>query len=253
MKNTYVFKPRKLLSTLGVMAIFGLPQLSLAQEAAQPVQAEEEEFFDFDEGAEPEVRIADPLERINRVTFAVNDKLYRGVFKPVARGLRILPAGVRVSFSNFFSNLGTPMSAASALLQADPRNAGTELTRFALNSTAGLFGFFDVASELGIEQDNEDLGQTLARYGVGHGFYLVVPFVGPNSLRDAVGGAATTMLNPLYDNLHDDTVLAINVTRAEIALSLDQDTYESFYDSALDPYVFFRTAWLQNRAGNVEE
>ncbi len=252
MKQIYSINPRQLFATLCLTAIVGLPQPGWAQDAPQPAP-EEEEFFDFDEGEEPELRIADPLEPVNRFTFAVNDKLYRGIFKPVARGLRILPAGVRISFSNFFSNLGTPVSAASALLQADLRNTGTELTRFALNSTAGLLGFFDVASDVGIESDTEDLGQTLARYGVGHGFYLIVPFYGSSSLRDVVGSAATAAINPVYDNLESGEIVAMNVVNAELTLSLDQDTYESFYDSALDPYVFFRTAWLQNRAGNVEE
>ncbi len=252
MKNTYGVKPRKLLASLGLVTMFAIPQFGFSQDTSQPAPGDEE-FFDFDEGAEAEIRIADPLEGINRVTFAINDKLYRGVFKPVARGLRILPVGLRISFSNFFSNLGTPVSAASALLQADLRNCGTELTRFALNSSAGLFGLFDVAADLGIEQDNEDLGQTLARYGVGHGFYLVVPFYGPSSLRDITAGAATSAINPVYQNLETSEIIAINVTNAEIALSLDQDTYESFYESALDPYIFLRTAWLQNRAGAVEE
>ncbi|MES2626664.1 MAG: VacJ family lipoprotein [Pseudomonadota bacterium] len=254
MKIINGFNSRQLLLSLAVMGICGLPQASFAQDAPQPAPAPaEEEFFDFDEGEDPEIRIADPLERINRVTFAVNDKLYRGVFKPIARGLRVLPSGVRVSLSNFITNLGAPVSAASALLQADPRNCGTELTRFALNTTAGLFGFFDVATELGIEQDEEDLGQTLARYGVGHGVFLMVPFYGPSSLRDITGSAATSALNPIYQNLDGEEIVAINVIDAEVALSLDQDTYESFYDSALDPYVFFRTAWLQNRAGDVEK
>jgi phospholipid-binding lipoprotein MlaA len=249
MKNTYSFNPRQLLA---FMAMFAIAQVGFSQDTPRPAP-EDEEFFDFDAGEEAEVRIADPLEGINRATFAINDKLYRGVFKPVARGLRVLPAGVRISFSNFFSNLGTPVSAASALLQADLRNCGLELTRFALNSSAGLFGFFDVATELGIERDNEDLGQTLARYGVGHGFYLVVPFYGPSSLRDITGSVATSAMNPVYQNLETGEIIAINVTDAEITLSLDQDTYEAFYESALDPYIFFRTAWLQNRAGAVEK
>lgn len=252
MKNFCSITPRQLLAALCLMTTASLSQVSWAQDAPQPVP-EEEEFFDFDEGEEPELRIADPLEPVNRVTFAINDKLYRGVFKPVARGLRILPAGLRVSFSNFFSNLGTPVSAASALLQADLHNTGTELTRFLVNSTAGLLGFFDVASKAGIESDTEDLGQTFARYGVGHGFYLIVPFYGSSSLRDVVGSVGTAAINPVYDNLENGEIVALNVVDAEITLSLDQDTYESFYDSALDPYVFFRTAWLQNRAGKVEE
>lgn len=252
MKKIFCIEPRKLLPSLCLMAAVGLPQLGWAQDAPQPAP-EEEEFFDFDEGEEPELRIADPLEPVNRVTFALNDKLYRGVFKPVARGLRILPAGVRISFSNFFNNLGTPVSAVSALLQADLRNTGTELSRFAINSTAGFFGFFDVAGEFGIERDNEDLGQTMARYGVGHGFYLIVPFYGSSSMRDVVGSVATAAINPVYNDLENREIVAANVVDAEITLSLDQDTYESFYDSALDPYIFFRTAWLQNRAGNVEK
>jgi phospholipid-binding lipoprotein MlaA len=256
MRKIYSVIPRQLLASLFLTALVGLSQSSWAQEVPQqaPQAApEEEEFFDFDEGEEPELRIADPLESVNRVTFALNDKLYRLVFKPVARGLRILPAGLRLSFSNFFSNLGTPVSAASALLQADLPNTGTELSRFAINSTAGFLGFFDVAGEFGIESDTEDLGQTLARYGVGHGFYLIVPFYGSSSLRDVVGSVGTAAINPIYDNLEDGEIVALNVANAEIALSLDQDTYESFYDSALDPYIFFRTAWLQNRAGNVEK
>src|SRR5688572_5910621 len=121
MKKICSINPHALLASLCLVTMVGLPQAAWAQDAPQP-PPEAEEFFDFDEGEEPELRMADPLEPVNRVTFAINDKLYRGVFKPVARGLRILPASVRISFSNFFSNLGTPVSAASALLQADLRN-----------------------------------------------------------------------------------------------------------------------------------
>jgi phospholipid-binding lipoprotein MlaA len=106
---------------------------------------------------------------------------------------------------------------------------------------------------LGLVQDEEDLGQTLAHYGVGHGFYLVLPFYGSSSLRDTIGTVATTAINPVYDSLETGEIIAINLTAAEVALALDQDTYEAFYDSALDPYIFFRSAWVQNRAGKVEQ
>lgn len=215
---------------------------------------DEEEFFVFDEDEdESATTIADPFEGLNRVTFAFNDKMYRGVLLPVARGLRVLPEPVRVAGSNFFDNLGAPISSISALLQGDVRNSATELGRFLLNTTAGLGGLFDVATRVGLEQDEEDLGQTLARYGVGHGFYLVVPFAGPSSLRDAVGLTATNALNPLYEELHNDTIIVINVVDAELSLSLDRDTYVALYDQALDPYAFFRSAWVQNRAGRVEQ
>jgi phospholipid-binding lipoprotein MlaA len=226
----------------------------LPAQAAEPA-AEDEEFFVFDEeGSEPPVTINDPLEGLNRATFAFNNALYRGVLKPIARGLRVLPEPVRVSGTNFFDNLGAPVSSLSALLQGDFRNFATELGRFVLNTTAGLAGFLDVATDVGLVQDEEDLGQTLARYGAGHGFYLVLPFYGSSSLRDTIGTVGTTAINPVYDilDLEAGEIIAINFTDAELALSVDRDTYESLYDQALDPYTFFRSAWTQNRAGRVE-
>jgi phospholipid-binding lipoprotein MlaA len=227
----------------GLLLCFSVPA------AAQ----DDDDFFIFDEEEDTSSEIADPLESLNRLTFAFNDKLYRGVLKPVARGLRVLPEPVLVSGNNFFSNLGAPVSAFSALLQADLPNAGTEIARFAVNSTIGILGLFDPASDMGLAQDEEDLGQTLARYGIGHGFYLVLPFYGSSSLRDTVGTIATAAVNPVYDNLETGEIIAINLTAAEVALALDQDTYEAFYDSALDPYIFFRSAWVQNRAGRIEQ
>jgi phospholipid-binding lipoprotein MlaA len=223
--------------------------------AEEPLPPEDEdEFFVFDEeGEESTATISDPLEGLNRATFAFNNALYRGVLKPIARGLRVLPEPVRVSGTNFFSNLGAPVSSISALLQGDIRNSATELGRFLLNTTAGLAGFLDVATRVGLVQDEEDLGQTLARYGVGHGFYLVLPFYGSSSLRDAIGTAGTSALNPVYENLEMGEVVAITFTDAELRLSVDRDTYEVLYDQALDPYAFFRSAWAQNRAGKVDE
>lgn len=237
---------------LGALALSALA--ALPAQAAEEVLPEDEEFFVFDEDEDESAStIADPLEGLNRATFAFNDKLYRGVLKPIARGLRVLPEPVRVSGSNFFDNLGAPVSSMSALLQGDVRNSATELGRFLLNTTAGLAGFFDVATEVGLEQDEEDLGQTLGRYGVGHGFYLVIPFYGSSSLRDAVGMAGNSAMNPVYENLETGEIIAINFTSAELALSVDRDTYEALYDQALDPYAFFRSAWAQNRAGRVAE
>lgn len=222
--------------------------------AAGPLLAQDDdEFFVFDEEEDQVPPVADPLESFNRASFALNDKLYRGVLKPVARGLRVLPVGLRTSLANFFDNLGTPVSAISALLQADPKNAATELSRFVINTTVGIAGLLDPATDMGLVEDTEDLGQALGRFGVGHGFYLVIPLMGPSSLRDMIGSSATAAVNPLYWDLDSGEIIALNLTDAEIALSLDQDTYESFYDSALDPYIFFRSAWEQNRAGQVRE
>ena len=216
-------------------------------------QEDDDDFFIFDEEEDDGPLVADPFEGINRVSFAFNDKLYRNVVKPVARGLRVIPAPVRTSGANFFDNLFTPVSAMAALLQFDLPNTRTEIGRFVVNTTIGVFGFFDPATDLGIPKDTEDFGQTFGSYGIGHGFYMVVPFFGSTSLRDGLGSMTNTAVHPFYKDISTGEIFAINAADAEITLSLDQDTYEAFYDSALDPYVFFRSAYAQNRAGSVDE
>lgn len=236
----------RLLSALFALLLGVTSPVVLAQDE------DDDDFFVFDdEDADAAPVIADPLEGFNRAMFAVNDKAYRYVLKPVARGLRILPEPVRIGANNFFSNLRTPISAISALLQGDLRNAGSETGRFLINTTVGIAGILDPATEVGLISDEEDLGQTLGRWGVGPGIYLVMPFMGPTSLRDFPAMIANNALNPMYQNIHDDTIIAINIVDAEVSLSLDKDTYEAFYRDALDPYVFFRSAWAQNRAGRV--
>jgi len=229
--------------------------LCLSFLASLPIQAQEDDddFFIFDEEEDDAPTMADPLESINRVSFAINDKLYRGLLKPIAKGLRVLPVPVRNSAANVMNNLGTPVSAMNALLQFDLPNTGTEISRFAINSTLGILGLFDPASDMGLIRDNEDLGQTLGSYGVGHGFYIVIPFLGASSLRDFVGRLGNASMNPVRSELGDDEFLILMLLNIEIALSLDQDTYESFYDSALDPYIFFRSAYMQSRAGQVDK
>ena len=226
------------------------PAMAMAQDPAADT-FEDEDFFVFDEGGEEEPEIADPFEGFNRAMFSFNDTLYRAVLKPVARGLRVLPVPVRSSVNNFFANLGTPISAISALLQGDLPNAGSELGRFGVNSTLGILGLFDPATGMGLEQDNEDMGQTLARYGIGSGPYLVLPLLGSSSVRDGFGFGINAMLNPVNTDLDVGEIVAIQLLNVEIALSLDEDTYEAFYDDALDPYIFFRSAWVQNREGRI--
>ena len=235
------------------LLVAGLCGTVVARASQDGKDAKDEEFFDYDEKEAPAVTIADPLESFNRASFAFNDGLYRIVLKPVARGLRILPEPVRTCFSNFFSNLNAPISAISALLSGEPVNAASELGRFLLNTTVGLFGFLDPATEVGLVKDDEDLGQTMASYGIGHGFYLVVPFYGSSSLRDFTGSLATNALNPVFDHLHTGEVIAVTAASTEVTISLDKDTYEAFYASAIDPYLFFRSAWVQNREGKINQ
>jgi phospholipid-binding lipoprotein MlaA len=230
--------------------------LLLLMLAAPPLQAQDDEddfFFSDEEMLDGE--IADPFEGLNRISFAVNDKLYRLLLSPVVKTYRLIPAPVRVSTSNFYDNLTAPVSSINALLQLDLPNAGSEISRFGINSTIGILGFFDPASLMGIEQDREDFGQTLGRWGFGHGFYLVVPVMGFSSFRDFGGRAAGSFLNPInhiWDPEVGEWLLYHSLDQIN-DFSFDVDTYTALYDSALDPYVFFRSAYVQNRAGAVDK
>lgn len=217
--------------------------------------------FDADFGDEfsaapvaTEQLIADPLQPLNRGTFWVNDKLYFYLFKPVARGYRqVLPRPARVSVGNFFDNLATPVRAGNALLQLNFRNFGTEIYRFVINSTFGIAGFFDPAGSVaGVKKTVEDFGQTLGRYGVGHGFYLVLPIVGPSSLRDATGFFVDSYADPLrYSDLETSEYMGIKLLDVENRLSLDRETYEGIVRDSLDPYLFIRAAYAQRRLAQV--
>ncbi|MEO1204560.1 MAG: VacJ family lipoprotein, partial [Pseudomonadota bacterium] len=136
------------------------------------------------EGARTE---SDPWEPVNRVVFKVNDVPDRYLLKPVARGYRaILPNPVRRGIGNFFDNLVTPRSMVNNFLQGKPDRGGSDLGRFLLNSTIGIGGLFDVASAVGYDVYNEDFGQTFAVWGMPDGPFVMIPFFGPSTLRDAV-------------------------------------------------------------------
>ncbi len=206
--------------------------------------------------ATPEKLISDPLQPFNRGVFWFNDKLYFYVFKPVVKGYRlVMPRPARVSVDNFFSNLATPIRAGNALLQFKFRAFGTEIYRFVINSTFGLVGLFDPAGSVaGVKKSVEDFGQTLGYYGVGHGFYLVLPIVGPSSLRDATGVFADSFADPLrYADLETIEFLGVKFLDAENRLSLDRDTYEGIVHDSIDPYLFIRAAYAQRRLAQVGE
>jgi len=213
---------------------------------------------DFDEDFTTVVNsdslISDPLQPFNRAMFWFNDKMYFYFFKPVAKGLTfVLPRPVRVSVRNFFINLETPVRAGNALLQLKFNSFGTEVYRFAINSTIGIAGLFDPAdSWLGVKRDKEDFGQTLGHYNVGHGFYLILPFVGPSSLRDGFGLYADTFLDPVrYVSMKPREYFAVKYVDVENRLSLDNNTYEGIVAETLDPYLFIRAAYVQRRAAQV--
>ena len=187
--------------------------------------------------------------------YHVNDKFYFWLLKPVSQGYSaVVPEDIRLSVSNFFKNLTTPIRFVSSLLQLKMKKAGNELVRFVYNSTAGIGGLADVAkTDLDIKRHEEDLGQTFGHYGVGHGFYIVWPVLGPSSLRDTVGMVGDWFLdpvnyvNPFIDSLGISAYDEVNETSFYIG------DYEDLKKSAIDPYVSIRDAYTQHRKKKVEE
>jgi len=209
----------------------------------------------FGDEDEEEILITDPLEGYNRAVFWVNDKFYFYLAKPVARGWRkVAPKPVRSSLGNFFSNLFAPVRAANCLLQGKIDDFGNEIGRFMVNTTIGILGFSDRAKKMtGIGPKNEDFGQTLGVWGFGHGFYFVLPLLGPSSFRDTTGFVGDFFLDPIYWNAPERQLLYLAIKGGNYinATSLDKDTYESIKRQALDPYVFIRNAYVQKRSADV--
>lgn len=222
--------------------------LPMAQ--TDPQQTVEEDYAD-----EPTNQPAnDPWERLNRKVFNFNQTLDRYALEPVARGyVKITPAPVQGGVSNFFSNLGELPNIANHLFQLKPHKAVQSTARLVINSTAGLFGMVDVASRLGISAQKTDLGQTLGYWGVGSGQYVVLPVLGPSSVRDGLSTVVQLQtLNPL-DLAQTDTqqtaLTASNLvsTRAELLPATDL-----LNRVALDPYLASRDAFLANRQSRIE-
>ncbi|RKQ96399.1 phospholipid-binding lipoprotein MlaA [Kushneria sinocarnis] len=188
---------------------------------------------------------ADPWEGFNRGVFAFNDTLDRYALKPVAQGYDyVTPTPVQQGVGNFFGNLGDVGNTFNSLLQGKLTNAGTSTARFLLNSTLGLGGLLDPASRMGIERHEEDFGQTLASWGVGQGPYLVLPFLGPSTVRATAGLPVDWYSDPVT-YLEDDKVrwglrgLDLIDTRAGY---LDQEQLIHG-----DRYSFIRDTYLQRR------
>lgn len=189
----------------------------------------------------------DPWEKMNRVTFAFNQKVDKVIARPVARTyVRAVPRQARDGLHNFFNNLGSPVTIINDLLQGQIKYTLKDTGRFLINSTVGLLGWFDVARHLGLPDHDADLGETLAHLGVPSGPYLVIPFLGPSSVRDAAAIYPDYYANPIETNMqvrYRNASTVLNAVDARAGF-LDLD---STIDSAYDPYTFVRDAWIQHR------
>lgn len=197
----------------------------------------------------------DPIEPFNRAMYRFNEGLDDLAVKPVATGYRaVVPTPVQNGVRNFFSNLDDVTVLVNDILQLKLAQGVTDFLRVAFNSTLGIFGFADLASEMGLRKHNEDFGQTLGYWGVGSGAYLVLPFFGPSSLRDGLGLAV--------DSRHTDVVQQIDnmpdrnwtvVTRAISKRADLLDATATVEAAALDDYEFTRDFYLERREGLVND
>ena len=244
-------------------------------------ETETDEDFDdegFDDGFEDEFESAeeeifDPLSGYNSVMTEFNDGFYVYVLDPVARGYEwVMPDLAQRGVKNFFHNLLFPIRFVNNALQLKPINAGEELFRFILNSTVGIFGFWDPAKEwFDLEAHEEDFGQTLGYYGVGGGFHIVLPFLGPSNLRDMFSLYPDMQMDPVYyvdtrpynfpkkegeylgiprQSIQQTNLLMLKTVNRE---SLRIGQYENLKKDAIELYPFLRDVYEQNRAKLIEE
>ncbi len=191
----------------------------------------------------------DPWEPFNRSMYGFNEKLDEYLAKPLAKGYRaITPEPVDRGITRFFANLDDVQVALNNLLQGKPVLAISDAGRVVINSTIGLLGFLDPASDLGLEKHDEDFGQTLGKWGFSTGPYLVLPVIGPSNVRDAVGFAGDWVVNPIYRRIDSATIswslygIRYIDRRADLL-----GTSEVLESAAMDPYSFVRESYLQRR------
>lgn len=196
----------------------------------------------------------DPIEGFNRAMFAFNEGLDSAVVRPVASGYEaVLPSPVRAGVTNFFSNIEDLLIGVNNLLQGKGSEAFSDLGRVAINSTIGLLGLFDIASEAGLEKHDEDFGQTFGRWGVGNGAYVVIPVFGPRTARDTVGLVLDVAADPLTHLGAGDGRDVLLVLRAvnDRANLLPAD--KVIDEAALDKYSYIRDGYLQRRRNLIHD
>jgi phospholipid-binding lipoprotein MlaA len=195
----------------------------------------------------------DPVEPMNRAIHSFNEGFDRSILKPVAKGYQaVTPSFVQSSVRNFFANLDDVTVVANDILQLKLEQTTRDFLRLSFNSTFGMFGLLDIASEMGLEKHNEDFGQTLGRWGAGPGPYLVLPILGPSNLRDSLGYAVDSKHTDLVRNFNDvstrNPVMALRLVGRRADLLEAKQVAD---EAALDYYEFTRDFYLERRRGLV--
>jgi phospholipid-binding lipoprotein MlaA len=190
----------------------------------------------------------DPWEPMNRAIYRFNDKFDQYVFNPVARGYQaVTPSWVDTGVSNFFDNLRDIPNALNNFLQGKPIESMSDLGRFTINSTIGLLGFIDVATPIGLKHHNEDFGQTMAVWGIPSGNYLVLPILGPSTIRGTVGWVGDFLTDPYYYVKDGNTYYALMLTDAIDTRADLLGASRILEQATFDPYTFHRETYFQRR------
>ena len=194
----------------------------------------------------------DPWENFNRKVFAFNESLDANLLKPVATAyVNVVPQPVRTSVTNFFGNMLDAWSAVNNVLQGKAQNAFQDLMRVGTNTLFGMFGAIDVAADMGLDHQYEDFGQTLGRWGFGAGAYLVLPVLGPSSVRDAIGLPLDRAASPALLINDGQTKVGVTVLQVVNTRATLLGATRVIDDISLDKYTFVRDAYLQRRRSLV--
>lgn len=217
-----------------------------------------EDPFEEDEGEKGGLKpIPDPLEPINRAIFVFNDRVYYWILKPVSRGYGyVVPEKGRVAVTRFFANITMPIRFVNSVLQLKFEAAAVELARFVVNTTFGIAGFRDPATETWkMPPSLEDTGQTLGYWGLGPGFYITLPFYGPSSMRDGIGRIGDLFLDPTSYYFAGEPLTGVGVEAYEMVnyTSVYIDLYDDMKKASLDPYSFMRDSYHQYRENLVKD
>lgn len=264
MKISYSFPRLLLLALAPFLTECATPKSSPSvasvadQTAVQPLEADATDALD-DYGTRAVV--SDPLEGLNRATFVLNDGIYNFVLRPVSKGYEfVTPQPVRTGLNNFFDNVKFPIRFVNSGLQGKFKRAGLEAQKFGVNTIAGFGGFIKQSDKIPslMAVPSEDTGQTLAKWGLGHGPYLVLPVLGPSSVRDGVGLVGDYALNPVHWGFFlkgdaDDYAWIPGVVDTVRALPDQLYYYDESRKNAVDPYLSVRSIYIQNRNSAANE
>jgi len=253
-------KKKGALVKAGPAATQPTPQPSEGDKARTPdaTQASGETFDDLDEYAV--VDMADPLEKLNRATFWFNDKVYLCLFGPLSKGYeKLLPSPARKGIDNAFENVKFPVRVVNSALQGKFKRVGLHTEKFLLNTVFGVGGLVRVSDKFPVLADlpEEDTGKTFAKWGMGHGAYIVIPILGPSSVRDGVGLLGDYAMNPVnwgiyWYGKYDWTSIPPSVNTLRV-LPAQLGTYNDTKRDAIDPYVSIRSGYLQFRQQAVNK